>query len=455
MDYNACMADFQDRAPGDDNLPAQIGKYKVRSRIGQGATSEVFLAHDAFLGVDVAVKRLHRGVLGTAHEANVQQHFFATEAALVGRLLHPNIVRIYDAVADGDPPYVVMEYVPGGTLRHFCEPSALLPLEQVVEVGFKCAMALDYVYRQGVIHRDIKPANILTRLEGERLVDVKITDFGSALHNANDLTQIYRVGSLAYMSPEQLDGDKLDCRADIYALAAMLYHLIAGRPPFEGQQQQVVMNQIFHCSPLPLRSLRSGVSARLDELILAAMAKSRDERPVNWVEFAGRLSAVVADPQLPRSTQQQVLDSERFNLLRGLDFFSGFDDVELWEVVHRAAWRRFDPGHVIYRKGEEGDTFHIVASGELEVWRDEERIATLASGSTVGEMAYLAPSSELRRHSVDVRVSRPATTIAFEPRAIGQLSMATQHLFDKAFNRVLVRRLHAAHEALYHPRRVM
>jgi tRNA A-37 threonylcarbamoyl transferase component Bud32 len=455
LHYNASMVDPHDREPDTEGLPAQIGKYKVRSRIGHGATSEVFLAHDAFMGVDVAVKRLRRGVLGTAREANVQQHFFAAEAALVGRLLHPNIVRIYDAVADGDPPYVVMEYVPGGTLRRFCEPDALLPLEQAIEVGFKCAMALDYVYRQGVIHRDVKPANILTRMEGDRLVDVKITDFGSALHHANDLTQIYRVGSLAYMSPEQLDGDKLDCRADIYALAAMLYHLIAGRPPFEGQQQQVVMNQIFHVTPRPLRGLRDGVSARLDELILAAMAKSRDERPANWVEFAGRLSAVVADPQLPRSTQQAVFDSERFNLLRGLDFFTGFGDVELWEVVHRATWQRFDAGHVIYRKDEEGDTFHILARGELEVWRDGERIASLSAGSSVGEMAYLAPNSELKRHSVDVRVSQPATTVAFAPQAIGQLSMATQHLFDKAFNRVLVRRLHAAHEALYHPRRVM
>jgi len=439
---------------GVDELPTQIGKYRVRALIGRGATSEVFLAHDGFLGIDVAVKRLRRSALATRQEANMQQHFFAAEAALVGRLWHPNLVRIYDAVADTELPYVVMEYVKGATLHRFCRPHALLPLEQIVEIGFKCAMALDYVYRQGLIHRDVKPENILARMDGEQLLDVKISDFGSAFNRSAERTQIYRVGSLAYISPEQLDGDALDCRTDIYALAATLYHLIAGRPPFEGTQQMAVMNQVFNTAPVSLQGQRDGISPRLDELILGAMAKDRAQRPANWAEFAQRLAAVGADPLLPRSEQQSVRDSERFNLLRSLDFFAGFGDVELWEVVHRAAWRRLDVGHVIYRKGQEDESFHILALGEIEVWRDGERVARLSAGSSVGEMAYLAPSTEMKRHSVDVRISRPATTIAFTPHSIGQLSVSTQHLFDKAFNRVLVRRLHAAHEAMQHPRPV-
>ncbi len=440
---------------GGDDLPAQIGKYKVLARIGRGATSEVFLAHDSFLDIDVAVKRLRRSELATQQEANMQQHFFAAEAALVGRLWHPNLVRIYDAVADTELPYVVMEYVKGATLHRFCRPHSLLPLEQIVEIGFKCAMALDYVYRQGLIHRDVKPDNILARMEGEQLLDVKLSDFGSAFNRSAERTQIYRVGSLAYISPEQLDGDTLDCRTDIYALAATLYHLIAGRPPFEGQQQVAVMNQVFNTAPASLLGLRDGVSPQLDELILGAMAKAREQRPANWVEFARRLSAVVADPRLPRSEQQAVRDSERFTLLRSLDFFAGFGDVELWEVVHRASWRRFDTGHVIYRKGQEDESFHILALGEIEVWRGVDRVAQLGPGSSVGEMAYLAPSTELKQHSVDVRVSQPATTISFTPHTIGQLSVSAQHLFDKAFNRVLVRRLHAAHEAMQHPRPVL
>ena len=142
-------------------LPTHIGKYAVRSRLGEGATSEVFLAWDEFNQREVAIKRVRAGLAQDTPEGHFQQHFFAAEAALVGRLQHPNVVQIHDAVDDGEAPYLVMEYVEGVTLRRFCRADALLPLEQVVEIGFKCAMALGYVYRQGLIHRDVKPANIL------------------------------------------------------------------------------------------------------------------------------------------------------------------------------------------------------------------------------------------------------------------------------------------------------
>jgi serine/threonine protein kinase len=436
-------------------LPAQIGKYRILARLGEGATSEVFLAHDEFLGIDVAIKRVRLGLLGDSRESHFQSRFFAAEAALVGRLKHPNVVQILDAVAEDEAPYLVMEYVNGVTLRRFCRADALLPLEQIVEIGFKCAMALDYVYRQGVIHRDVKPANLLAVMDGQELVDVKITDFGSAFNFASELTQVYRVGSLAYMSPEQLDGDTLDCRADIYSLAAVLFHLIAGRPPFDAVQQVAIMHQIYNATPPSLATLRDGVSHRLDGLLMRSLAKSRDDRPASWEEFAQGLSSLVTEREVPRGQLQGLLDSERFNLLRQLEFFKGFGDVELWEVVHRARWQRFPFGHEIYRKGQEGDSFHIIASGELDVFRDGLRVAQLGVGTTVGEMAYLAPSPELKLHSTDVVVSKPATTISFTPHTLMQLSMSTRHLFDGAFIHVLVRRLHAAHEALAHPRRIL
>ena len=436
-------------------LPAQIGKYPVLARLGEGATSEVFLARDEFRGRDVAIKRVRLGLMPDSRESHFQRRFFAAEAALVGRLNHPNVVQIFDAVFDEAAPYLVMEYVNGVTLRRFCRADALLPLDQIVEIGFKCAMALDYVYRQGVIHRDVKPANLLTVMDRDRIVDVKITDFGSAFNQTSEATQVYRVGSLAYMSPEQLDGDTLDCRADIYSLAAVLYHLIAGRPPFDATRQQAIMHQIYNVEPASLRGLREGVSERLDRLILGALAKDRDQRPADWGRFAQALSALITDHEVPRGQVQGVLDSERFNLLRTLAFFKGFGDVELWEVVHRARWQRLPFGHAIYRKGQEGDDFHILARGRVDVFRDGQNVAELDAGDSVGEMAYLAPSPDLRIHSADVIVAEPATTISFTPHTLGQLSMATRHLFDTAFIQVLVRRLHAAHELLAHPRRIL
>jgi serine/threonine protein kinase len=235
----------------------------------------------------------------------------------------------------------------------------------------------------------------------------------------------------------------------------VLYHLIGGRPPFDAQQQQAVMNQIYNASPPPLSGLRDGVPAALQSLIERSLAKDRASRPADWDEFARALTSLVADLQLPRGPLQEVLDSERFMLLRTLDFFASFDDVELWEVVRRAAWQRYSYGHALFRKGEQGNTFHIVTQGQVEVYRDGKSAASLGPGSSVGEMAYLAPSPELGVHTVDILVSQPATTVSFTPQTMEQLSLATRHRFDKAFIGVLVRRLHAAHEALAHPRRIL
>ncbi|HEY9239972.1 MAG TPA: serine/threonine-protein kinase [Burkholderiaceae bacterium] len=446
---------FDAHPPESDPLPAMIGKYRVLRRLGEGATAEVFLCHDTFKGIDVAIKRVRPNAGGDAMAGRYSERFFAAEAALVGRLHHPNVVQIFDAVPDPVAPYLVMEYVPGSTLRPFGRADNLIPLELVVEIGFKCAMALGYVYRQGLIHRDVKPANLLAVLSHGAITDVKISDFGSVLNLAADTTQIYRVGSLAYMSPEQLDGSALDCRADMYSLGAVLYQLIAGRPPFEAQAQSAMMNQIYHVKPASLTTLREGVSAGLDATIQRALAKQPGERYADWEAFAQALSALIVNQEVPRGQLQGVLDSERFNLLRTLDFFSSFGDVELWEVVHRAKWQRFHFGHALYRKGEEGNSFHILAQGEVEVFRDGKRVAKLGAGTSIGEMAYLAPNPELKRHSTDVLVSEPATTISFTPDTLVQVSPGCKHLFDEAFIRVLVRRLHVAHEALAHPRRIL
>ncbi|CAN5149867.1 hypothetical protein BH11PSE10_BH11PSE10_07760 [soil metagenome] len=442
-------------SPAD--LPAYIGRYKVLRRLGEGATSDVFLAEDELLGGEVAIKRMRSWAFVSRRRPDEQNlRFYAAEAALAGQLQHPNVVRIKDAVPDPDAPYLVMEYVPGVTLKHFCRSDRLLPLDQVVELGFKCAMALSYVFRQGLIHRDVKPANLLAVLDAQgEVTDVKVSDFGSALNLRSDATQVHRVGSLAYMPPEQIEGGDVDCRADIYALGAVLYHLIAGRPPFDAPSQMALMHQIYHQAPPTLVGQRGGVTPELDAVIQRALSKHVGERYADWEVFGRALSDLVARQLVPLARLYEVKDSERFNLLRALEFFADFGDVELWEVVHRARWRRFPLDHALYKRGQEGNTFHIIAQGEVEVFRDGQQVATLGAGTSVGEMAYLAPNPSLRRHSTDITVSKVCTTISFTPESLGALSAECQHRFDHGFIRVLVRRLHAAHEALAHPRRIM
>ena len=219
---------------GETALPGMVGKYRIKARLGEGATSEVFLAYDPFRGQDVAIKRVRRNLLEEdARETHFQQRFFAAEAALVGRLNHPNVVQILDAVDDPVAPYLVMEYVKGVTLRRFCRADALLPLATVIEIGFKCAMALGYVFKQGLIHRDVKPANLMVTLDGDRINEVKITDFGSVF-NLDRRPDADLPRGQPGLHVARAAGRRCARwpRRHLFAGSAVLYHLIAGRPPF-------------------------------------------------------------------------------------------------------------------------------------------------------------------------------------------------------------------------------
>jgi CRP-like cAMP-binding protein/tRNA A-37 threonylcarbamoyl transferase component Bud32 len=436
--------------PARAELPRQIGRYRVLERLGEGATSEVFRARDEFRGRDVAVKRLRLESGAESIDAHHASRFFAAEAALVGRLEHPNVVQLLDANLEGPEPHLVMEHVPGETLKHFCRSDRMLSLEQIVEVGFKCASALGYCWRQGLIHRDIKPANVLCVMDESltEVRDVKITDFGSVLNLASDRTQVLRVGSLSYIAPEQLEGIELDARADMYALAAVMYHLVAGRPPMEAPSQAALVQRIAAGEVPSLVGQREGVTPALDSFLRRALSRRREDRPATWEAFGAGLAALVRWHQVPRVTRQSVLDSERFSLLRALEFYADFDDVQLWEVARRARWQRYAQGEHIYRKGEVGSSFHIIAQGEVEVFREGRLVARMQAGTSVGEMSYLAPNPALRTHSADVVASQSATTVCFTPESLRQTTLGTRSRFDAAFIKVLVRRLHAAQESL-------
>ena len=165
--------------------------------------------------------------------------------------MHPHIAQIFDAGIGEDSGYIVMEYIAGGTMERFCAPENLLPVEQVVEIVFKCTRALAFAHMQGVTHRDIKPGNILYAAEP---TDVRIGDFGLALNRGAETTQITGVGSPAYMSPEQIREELVDHRTDLYSLGVVMYQLLTGKLPFQRHQQ------VQH--DLPDHAVRSGAALR-------------------------------------------------------------------------------------------------------------------------------------------------------------------------------------------------
>lgn len=172
----------------------KLGKYELLKKLGEGASSTVYLGRDPFAQRDVAVKVASPEILGDAKRGKLYTHLFLNEASLVGKLKHPHIVQIFDAVVAEKLCYIVMEYVAGGTLEAYARPGHLLPVDRVVELIFKCTRALDFAHRLGITHRDIKPANIL--MSGD--ADIKISDFGASITSGrNERTQVSGIGSPA------------------------------------------------------------------------------------------------------------------------------------------------------------------------------------------------------------------------------------------------------------------
>ncbi|MEW5863965.1 MAG: serine/threonine-protein kinase [Pseudomonadota bacterium] len=413
----------------------RIGKYPVLRKLGEGATSEVYLCQDPFAGREVAVKVVFTEAFRDPERGKLLKKLFITEASLAGKLGHPHICQIYDAVAEPDLHYIVMEYVDGGTLERYCSPEALLPVPRIVEMIFKCTRALDYAHRMGIIHRDIKPANILHTGQ----TDVKITDFGAALITSGETTQVAAIGSPAYMSPQQVKEHPLDHRTDIYSLGVVMYHLLAGRLPFQASNNFSLIYQITNVEPPPPSSFRPEIPPGVDEIVRRAMAKDLEARYATWEQFSLDLAEVFRGG-VPGAREPEIADSEKFETLRALPFFEDFTDPELWEVARISSWRVARVGETLMREGEPGDHFCILAQGQVKVTKRGKLLNVLDRGECFGEMAYLQKGGE-RRRVADVTVMTEAKIITVPTDRLEAASEGCRHKFDRAFMAMLVERL--------------
>jgi serine/threonine protein kinase len=419
----------------------RIGKYQVIRKLGDGATSEVYLCHDEFASRDVAVKIVYQERLNDPQGGKVFRKLFVTEASLAGKLSHPHIAQIYDAVVGDQLSYIVMEYVPGGTLEPFCAPENLLPLDKIVEIVFKCTRALDFAHKLGVTHRDIKPANIL--IVGG--TDIKITDFGSAITTTGDTTQVTGVGSPAYMSPQQIKEQPLDHRTDIYSLGVVMHQLLSGVLPFNAKNNFSMMYQITTVEPPPPSAHRKEIPPQLDAIVKKAMEKDLERRYQNWDELSFDLAEVFRSQEIWRRSDE-VADSEKFNTLRAMEFFAEFTDAELWEVLRISSWQDAAPGTALIRQGDPGNFFCILASGEVKVTKRNRLLNILNAGECFGEMSYL--SRQTNERSADVISLSPSRVIAIRVDDLARASDACRHRFDRAFMSILVERLTMANNRL-------
>ena len=421
----------------------RIGKYEVRRKLGEGATSTVYLGFDPFAQREVAIKRLHPEMLRVTDHTTLYHHMLLNEASLAGKLQHPHIIQIHDAVIDDRDAYVVMEYVPGGTLDAFTSPGTLLPFERLIEIIFKCTRALDYAHLQGVTHRDIKPANILlTAPDGQ---DIKVSDFGAAIFTASETTQLSGLGSPAYMSPEQVREQPLDHRTDIYSLGVVMYQLLTGRLPFEGSSKASLVYKIAHETPPPPSSIRPEIPPELDAIVCKAMRCEISGRYSAWREFSHDLAEVYRNRRTVADSTEPP-DSEKFERLRAFRFFREFSDIEIWEIVRFAEWRLIPPGTVVMKEGEPGNYFCFVVQGELRIAKKSRLLNVLSAGDCFGEMALFAPGRGARTASVETTTETRILTIR-APALLRASSLCQMH-FYKGFLEVLASRLSLANSRI-------
>lgn len=423
----------------------RIGKYELVREIGRGATATVYLGNDPFAQREVAIKVAFPEILKDPERGKLYTYLFLNEASLVGKLVHPHIVQIFDAVVAEGLCYIVMEYVEGGTLEDYCTPAKLLPIERVVEIIFKCTRALDFANRIGITHRDIKPANILFAGTNPNSGEIKISDFGAALIDSPDRTQVTGIGSPAYMSPQQVQELPLDHQTDIYSLGVVMYQLLTGQLPFQASTSYNIVFQIINTEPTPPSVLRKKIPVVLDTIVARAMSKRIEDRYQTWEQFAHDLAQAFRNKQL-KAPKRDFSESEKFNTLRELPFFADFSDIELWEVLRFSSWRSVSPEEAVIREGTSGDYFCFVAEGELKVTKNGRILNLLTSGECFGEMAVISKSAQTR--SADVVALTASKIVTVKGEALQHASEACRMHFYQAFLEVLTSRLLLANTRL-------
>ena len=417
----------------------KIGKYEVIRELGKGATSVVYLANDAFALRQVAIKLVRADALGDREHGRRFHKLFLAEAALAGKLSHPHLVAIYDAVSDEEGSYLVMEYVAGGTLEPHTQPDKLLSITTIVEIIFKCCKALDYAHKHGIIHRDIKPANILLTAD----TDIKISDFGAALSVTAETTQVSGIGSPAYMSPEQLQETTLNHQTDIFSLGVVMYQLLTGSLPFKSTNNYSMVYQIINVDPSPASLLRPDTPAVVDLIVKRALEKDLAKRFQTWEEFSQALADTFNNLQKP---EQVVPETEKFSILRELEFFRSFQDVDLWQVLRISSWVRHASGSEVIKEGDIGTSFYVVAAGEVKVTKQEKLLNILKTGECFGEMAYLGKRTF--RRTASVTAVNDITVIEISAESLEQATEGCRNAFNAAFLELLVGRLEGANSRL-------
>ena len=408
----------------------KVGRYEIMEQLGKGSMGVVFLGRDPYIKRNLAIK-ISRPAADVAEEmAERYRERFFTEAQSVGRLLHPNIVAIYDAGMYKDFCYMTMEYIEGPTLNKFCRKDYLLPVTNVLEIMFIACKALDYAHKKGVVHRDIKPSNIMLDKSGH----IKITDFGIAQIKTEQTTSQGIIGSPSYMSPEQVRDKPIDNKSDIFSLGCVFYELLTGEQAFPGDNDFAVMYKIAREEPVPLQKIRQELPETLLKIAEKALAKDTILRYQSCGDFAYDLR--VALRGLKGSTKSVEVE-DVIDYMYNVPFFEDFSKDQVNEILKASDIINVRKGEIVVTEGEIDDSFFIILSGRVGVQKKNKDIASIGRGECFGEMASF--SGQVRAATVLAETN--CLLLKISRTLLDRSSETMQLLFLKNFLMTLIQRL--------------
>ena len=422
------------------DLSLQVGKYDIQKALGKGATGTVYLAKDTFTGKEVALKTIEPEVFRDPEFGTVYRSQFLNEASLAGKLRHPHIVSILDAVVGEDSGHIAMELVTGGDLSQHAKPGTLLPVPDVLQIAFKCCGALDYAAKEGIVHRDIKPANIM--IAGG--TEVKIADFGAAVLKKSQVVQTAALGSPYYMSPEQIAGQDAHLPQR---------HVLARRGALRAADRHAAVPRRQH------RRADRQDPARPTRCRRASCARTCRRRSIAWCCARSRRTRCSATRPGPSSRVElskvgelvlpagAIPDSEKYVTLKKV---ADARAARRLGAVGARARRQVDAASPRAsrwcRKSRRASSFFFLAKGEAKVIKNKKLLNMVNGGECFGEMAYIG-GGEQPRHAT-VEAMSELLLAEFEPAALEKMSLGAQLHLTRALVRNVTDRLALANVRL-------
>lgn len=417
----------------------KVGRYEIIGKLGQGSMGVVYKGRDPYINREVSIK-ISRPSSDLAGElaARYRERFFL-EAQSAGRLMHPNIVAIYDAGMYKDFCYITMEYIDGPNLGKFCTRDSLLPVATTAEIIIAACRALDFAHQRDVVHRDIKPSNIMLN----KSKDVKITDFGIA--QITDQTASKGIiGSPSYMSPEQVKEEPITPLSDIFSLGCVLYELLTGEQAFPGDNYFSIMYKIINEEPPPVNRLRPEIPEILEQITRKALSKDHTKRYQTCMDLAYDLR--VALRGLKQETIREDKAEDVLDYTHNIQFFSNFTKPQVKAILDAANVIKVPKETAVVREGEIDDSFFIILSGQASVRKNDRQIAIIGRGECFGEMAYLSGESR----SATVISDTDCILMKISAMLLDKAPQEIQLLFLKRFAMTLLRRLSVSQKKSEH-----